>query len=368
MMEILLSNISGTIVFIIVLSVLIVVHEWGHFITAKKCGVEVKEFALGFGPTLWSKMYNGTNYLVKLYPLGGYVKMAGDERATCKGTPKEFYSQSIWKRSWIVFNGPFVNFIFAYICFVFVFMLGYPDLSTKVESVVKGYPAVQAGMMPNDVIKKIDGVVMENWTDVQLGISESTQESLEILVDRDGEDRVLVLIPRIEKTKDIFGQMKLKRFAGIKPAREVISLKYNFSTAPQKSWEKLAEIVTKTYQSLWAMITGSGKSPKESLTGPIGIFLIIKSAAELGLSNVLFIMGIISVSLAIFNLFPIIPLDGGHLFLMGIEKIKGSPLPEKVEEYIVKFGFLLIMMLALFVFYNDFDRIGLFEWIKNIFS
>jgi regulator of sigma E protease len=131
-METILANLQSTGVFLAVLSILIVVHEWGHFITAKWLGVVVEEFALGFGPKLWSKKHNGTEYMLKLIPLGGYVKMAGDDRTKCTGAKHEFFSKSIGHRSLIVLNGPIVNFILAYICFVFVFMLGYPDLSNKV--------------------------------------------------------------------------------------------------------------------------------------------------------------------------------------------------------------------------------------------
>jgi len=138
LLEGLISNIQGTGVFILVLSILILVHEWGHFITAKRLGVEVEEFALGFGPTLFSKFWNGTKYMLKAFPLGGYVKMAGDERSKCTGKPQEFYSKPPGHRALIALNGPVVNFILAYMSFVFVFMLGYPGLSTKISEIIEG--------------------------------------------------------------------------------------------------------------------------------------------------------------------------------------------------------------------------------------
>ena len=124
MIESFIANIESLGIFLIVLSILVVVHEWGHFITAKKCGVRVERFSLGFGPKLWSKVHNGTEFVVSAVLLGGYVKMAGDERDNCKGTPDEFYSQPIGKRSLIVVNGPVVNFLLAYICLSWVFMIG----------------------------------------------------------------------------------------------------------------------------------------------------------------------------------------------------------------------------------------------------
>ncbi|MCA9402106.1 MAG: RIP metalloprotease RseP, partial [Candidatus Omnitrophica bacterium] len=173
MLESLLANIQSTGVFIIVLGVLIVVHEWGHFITAKKLGITVEQFSLGFGPTLFSRHYNGTQYLIKAIPLGGYVKMAGDERTNCTGDPKEFFSQSIGKRSLVVFNGPLVNYILAYVCFVFVFMLGFPDLSTNIGTLMEGYPAQEAGLLTGDKILTVDKTPVESWGDIQSSIAGS---------------------------------------------------------------------------------------------------------------------------------------------------------------------------------------------------
>ncbi len=141
MIEGIISFFQSTTVFILVLSVLIIVHEWGHFITAKRLGIEVERFALGFGPTLFSKTYNRTTYLINAIPLGGYVKMAGDERSECKGEPGEFYSKSIGHRSLVVLNGPVVNFVLAYISFILVFMIGYPGQSSVIANLVDGGPA-----------------------------------------------------------------------------------------------------------------------------------------------------------------------------------------------------------------------------------
>ena len=156
MIEGFLSGVQSTVVFIIVLSILIVVHEWGHFITAKKLGVRVEEFSLGFGPTLYSKFYNDTNYLIKLYPLGGYVKMAGDERDKCTGSPDEFYSKSPGKRALIVLNGPVVNFILAYVTLAMVFVLGYPGISTRIEEVRPEGAAYEAGLRVGDELTAVN--------------------------------------------------------------------------------------------------------------------------------------------------------------------------------------------------------------------
>jgi len=147
----------------------------------------------------------------------------------------------------------------------------------------------------------------------------------------------------------------------------MVSLKYDFGTSIIKAYEKLEEITVLTYKSLYFMITGS-MSAKESVTGPIGIFYIVKSAAEMGMSHLLFIVGVISASLAIFNLLPIIPLDGGHLFLLSIEKLRGQALPAKVDDFVARLGVSFIILLAIFVFYNDFERFGWIEKFMKIFT
>ncbi|OGX08592.1 MAG: RIP metalloprotease RseP [Omnitrophica WOR_2 bacterium GWA2_47_8] len=349
-------------VFLAVLSVLIVVHEWGHFITAKKLGVRVERFSLGFGPKLFSKIIDGTEFLLCLIPLGGYVKMAGDERLECKGQPEEFYSKPPGHRALIVLNGPLVNFILAYVALTFVFVLGYPDLSSNIGEVMKDYPAETAGLMAGDQIIRIEHRPIENWTDVQKTIAVSREPQLDVDILRDGQPLNLTIIPKVEKIKNIFGQMQQTRMVGIRPAKDIIVHKYPFFVSVKKAGEKLYEITTMTYQAIFHMLTGS-MSAKENMTGPIGIFYIIKTAADMGFSHLLYILGVISASLAIFNLLPVIPLDGGHLFLLGVERIRGKALSEKVDLAIAKIGFSLIICLALFVFYSDFVRFG---WIDAI--
>lgn len=365
-MEQIFIHLKSILIFAGVLSVLIIVHEWGHFITAKRLGVRVERFSVGFGPKLYSRIIHNTEFMVCLIPLGGYVKMAGDDRSECKGKPDEFFSKSPGERALIVLNGPVVNFILAYISLVFVFVLGYPDLSSKIGKAMEGYPAYEAGLQTGDRVIRVNDKGVENWTELQRDISQSEGSQIALTFLRGGKETTAIVFPRVERLKNIFGQVKETRVVGIRPTEEIITLKYGFGTSLIKAYQKLAEITTLTYKSLYFMLTGS-MSAKESMTGPIGIFYIVKSAAEMGFTHLLFIMGIISASLAIFNLLPVIPLDGGHLFFLGIEKLRGQPLPLKVDEYIARAGFGLIILLALFVFYNDFERFGWIAKINQIF-
>lgn len=447
-----ISNIQSVIVFVAVLSVLIIVHEWGHFITAKRLGVDVQRFALGFGPTLFSKVYNGTAYMINAIPLGGYVKMAGDDRMDCKGAPGEFYSKSVGYRSLVVLNGPIVNFVLAYISFVFVFMLGYPGHSTTITELVdggpaqiaglkagdkivalnsrdiygwlslekklegdnpgamevtvlregervtktvmpeiankpnllgrsrlvrdlgidnlpnviggliEGYPAEDAGLLGGDRVLEVDNQQVKSWTDIQEAVADSTGKQIVLKLVRDGEILVKAITPKIDVDIDENGQETERRKIGIGPQQELDLYRFGFFPSMIYAGEELVYITQLTYESLYRMITGA-ISARESVTGPVGIFYIVKGAAEEGLSHLLFILGVISASLAIFNLLPLIPLDGGHLFLFAIEKVRGKALPPKIDEYVARFGFGLIIMLALFVFYSDFARFG---WIDHI--
>ncbi len=365
-METIWANLNSTILFVVTLSILIVVHEWGHFITAKRLGVAVERFALGFGPTIYSRVHNGTRYMLNIIPLGGYVKMAGDERSQCSGRADEFYSKPAGHRALVVFNGPVVNFVFAYVCLFIVFIAGYPDLSNKIGTVLEGYPAQMAGLQVGDQILQVNGQTTESWSGLQQAITTSTSDHIQLQIVRDGQYMDKMITPRVETNKSIFGKYRKARLVGIRPTEDIITLKYNPAVALLKAGQELGKITSMTYKAMFAMLTGS-MSVKENVTGPIGIFYILQKAAEMGMTHVLFIMGVISASLAIFNLLPVIPLDGGHLFLLGIEKIRGRALSARTDEYLARVGFGLIVLLALFVLYSDFSRFGFIDKIKQWF-
>lgn len=363
-METFLTHLNSSILFVVTLSVLILVHEWGHFITAKRLGIRVERFALGFGPTIFSRMYQGTLYMINIIPLGGYVKMAGDERSQCSGRPDEFYAKPVCHRALVVLNGPVVNFIFAYVCLFVVFMAGYPDLSNKVGTLLEGYPAQHAGLQVGDQILRINDQMVESWSGLQEAITTSAGDRIQLKILRDGQEMEKTITPRVEMNKTIFGTYQRVRLVGIRPAEDIVTLQYSPAVASAKAGRELIKITHMTYKAIFSMITGS-MSVKENVTGPIGIFYILQKAAEMGMSHVLFILGVISASLAIFNLLPVIPLDGGHLFLLGIEKLRGRALSPRVDEYIARAGFSLIILLAIFVLYSDFSRFGFIDKIKQ---
>ncbi len=352
------------VIFIVVISLLVIVHEWGHFIMAKRLGVKVERFSVGFGPKLYSFVHQETEFMICAIPLGGYVKMAGDERLSCRGRPEEYYSHSPGHRALIVMMGPVVNYLLAYLCLWVVFVIGYPTLSPKVGRVLEGYPAHTAGLQKGDTIIRIDRKNIQSWEDVQKSIAASDQAQLNFVFIRDGRKMEKTIAPKEEFSENILHQTIKARRVGIVPEEEIVVLKYNPIESLGKSFTSLADITTTTAQAVWRMATGA-LSPKEAMTGPVGIFFIIQKAAHMGFSYLLYIVGIISASLAIFNLLPFPVLDGGHLVFLGIEKIRGKALPVKVDEAISRIGVSLIIFLALYVCYIDLDRLG---WIDKLMT
>ena len=353
------------LIFILVLSILVVVHEYGHFATAKSLGVKVEKFSIGFGPKLFSFPWQGTEFLICLIPLGGYVKMAGDERNQCKGGSEEFYSHPAGHRALIILMGPVVNYLLAFVCFWVVFMIGYPTVTPKVGELIDGYPAKLAGLKAGDEIIRIDKEPIKSWEEMQRHIKTSQTPELTFVVVRDQREVALAIKPRIEALENVFGQKEKVRLVGIRPKEEMILIQYGFIEAMSKSVDRLWEITTTTYEALYRLATGT-KAAQEMVTGPIGIFFVIKKAATMGFSYVLYIMAVISASLAIFNLLPLPVLDGGHIFFLVIEKLRGRPLSVKSEEVITRVGFSLIMCLAAFVFYSDFVRFGLIDKMMGV--
>lgn len=348
------------LIFILVLSILVIVHEYGHFATARSLGVRVEKFSIGFGPRLFSRTIDGVEFMVCLIPLGGYVKMAGDERSHCKGDRDEFYSHPPGHRALIVVMGPVVNYVLAFLSFCVVYTVGYPTLSAKVGELIKDYPAQRAGLRTGDQILSIDAKKIDSWEEMQRYITTSQTDTLTVVISRHQQKLVLSIKPRVEELENIFGQRQKIRLIGIKPQEELIFLKYNFLTAVSHGAQRLWEITTSTYEALYRILTGA-KSAKDLVTGPIGIFYVIKEAASFGFSYLLYIVAVISASLAIFNLLPLPVLDGGHLFFLAVEKLRGRPLSPKTEEVVTRVGFSLIMCLAVFVFYSDFVRFGLID-------
>jgi len=354
--------------FIVVLSVLVIVHEFGHFIVAKKMGVRVEKFSIGFGPEIAGITKGETRYSISIVPLGGYVKLAGETSLEgAKGERWEYLSRTVGEKMRIIFAGPLLNYILAFLIFSFVFMAGSPTLTSKIGKIMPGYPAESAGLKIGDKILNINGKDVVYWEDVTNIVHTNKNTEMKLLLERDGRQITLLVTPKPQDIKTIFGSKKNISIMGITPSDEIVYVKYGFLKSIYMGAEKLWMLTYITCRALWASVTGA-IPVKESMTGPIGIFYITGQAAKLGIIYLLQLMGILSASLAIFNLLPVPVLDGGHILFLAIEKIRRKPVSIKTQENVTQVGMSLLIVLMLFVFYNDFMRFGIFEKIAHIFK
>lgn len=342
---------------VIVFSILIVVHEFGHFIMAKRCGVKVERFSLGFGPRLISVTKNETEYTISLIPLGGYVKMAGEtyqDKPT--GAEWEFLSKSPGERFKIVACGPFLNYILGFLLFTIVFMIGSPTLTNEVGKVLDDFPAASAGIKPGDRIVSIDGKEIEYWHELTGIMHKKLEGKAHLVILRGNRTLEVDVRPKIKEHKDLFGKEVKIALVGITPSDELIFIKYSPLESIKRGFSRVFELTTLTFKAVWSLIAGR-LSLRESVAGPVGIFVLTAKAAKLGLVYLLNIMAIISTSLAIFNILPIPVLDGGHIIFLLIEKIRRRPLSAKIQEAAIHVGLGILILLMLFVFYYDIMRI-----------
>lgn len=356
------------IYFLIVLSVLVMIHEFGHFIVAKRIGVRVEKFSFGFGPKLFSIKKGDTEYMISAIPLGGYVKMAGDEPGeVIKGDKCEFLSRSIFERFNIIFAGPLLNYVLAFLIFSVIFMFGSPTLTTEVGSLLNDYPAVKSGLLIGDKVIQVDGKDVKHWEDMTAVIHSHSDGPIKLKVRRNDKIADFEIMPVMRDMKDIFGKKTRIALLGIAPSQKIENVRYGFFESFGMGFKKLMDLTVITYKALWSIVTGR-LSFKESMTGPIGIFIITGKAAQMGLIYLVHLMGLLSASLAIFNLLPLPVLDGGHILFLLIEKLRGKPLSLKTQEIIGNAGVALLILLTVFIFYNDIIKFGVFKGLGRFFQ
>jgi len=358
----------STIAFIFVLSVLIIAHEFGHFIAAKRSGVKVEKFSLGFGPKLLGLKRGDTEYMICAVPLGGYIKMAGDsfeEKIT--GQSWEFFSKSPGVRARIIFAGPLLNYILGFLLFCLVFMVGNPMVTSKVGELLDGYPAKAYGIQKGDRIIAIDGKKIDYWENLIDVVHNKTEGEMDLTIKRGDSVLFLKITPKVEEKKDIFGSTRKIALLGVIPSDEVVTVKYDPLSAVYLAAKKVLLLTQMTFKALFYIIIGK-MSVKESVTGPVGIFILTGKAAELGFIYLLQMMAILSTSLAIFNVLPIPVLDGGHMLFIVIEKLRRKAVSPRVQEITNQAGMYVLIGLMFLVFYSDFAKFGIFDKIFGIFK
>lgn len=341
--------------FIIVLGVLIFFHELGHFLIARFFGVGVEKFSLGFGPRLFGRRIGMTDYRVSLIPLGGYVKMVGDEPdAQIESHLKSlaFTHKSVGRRFLIVAAGPLFNLLLAVIIFYGVFVsTGVYIHRATIGEVEPNTPAARAGLQPDDRVVEVDGVPIGRWDEMQEQISGSNGRPVTLTLEREGRLQIVNLQPQLRKTQNLFGEDVERYLIGIRSKNDFEQRRVGFGQALVESVQKTYEVTELTVVSVAKLI--QGKLPASTIGGPIKIARMAGDQAKEGLVNLLVFTAVISVNLAILNFLPIPVLDGGHLMFFTIEAATRRPVSTKIREIAQQIGIFLLILLMIFVIYND---------------
>jgi len=341
--------------FIIVLGVLIFFHELGHFLVARLFGVGVEKFSLGFGPRLIGKTIGMTDYRVSLIPLGGYVKMVGEEpdsEIEPYLIPQSFTHKSVFKRFLIVAAGPMSNLLLAVAIFFLVFQTsGTYVLRPLVGEVDTPSPAAQAGLQKDDLVVAINGRELTSWEEMAAQIADSQGRSMAFVIERGGQRMTLDLVPELKTTQNLFGEDIERYIIGIRSAGDAIPRELSLLESAQMSVARTWEITELTVLSVVKLI--QGQISTDNLGGPIKIAKMAGAQAREGVINLLIFTAVISINLGILNFLPIPVLDGGHLMFFTIEMISRRPVSIKVREIAQQFGIFLLILLMIFVIYND---------------
>ena len=362
--------------FLILITIVVFVHEYGHYYFAKRYGVGVTDFSIGFGREIFGwKDKSGTRWKICWIPLGGYVKFFGDRNVFSQSEQKEiinkyseedrqklFILKPLYQRSIIVAAGPLANFLLAIIIFTIINMTSGKDITPAViEEVQVDSPAYTAGLKKDDKIIFIDNKKVDSILQVSTFINTSVSEKIEFVVLRNNNEISLLIKPDLVDGKDAFGNNIKKRMVGIKLSplnNEFKRQPLGPSMAIYYSIKEVWFVSVTSLNYLGKMITGSGDASQ--LGGPIRIAKITGQVAEYGITPFFSIMAYISISLGLINLFPIPMLDGGHLMFYFFEKALGKPLSQKTQEGFFRIGLFLLIFLMFFVTFNDLKEIGLF--------
>ena len=372
--------INYVVPFLVVLTILVFVHELGHFLVARYNNVKVEVFSIGFGAEIFGFFdKHGTRWKFSAIPLGGYVKMFGEgEVVATEGREKErdlteeekavsFYHKRLGQRAAIVFAGPLANFVFAIIVLAGLFFTsGAPKLLAGVGEVQKGSAADKAGIVVGDKIIKIAGQEVKWFEDLRQVVIKNPNISLSMEVIRDKTQLTIIAIPKAKIVEE-GGVEKEIGLLGVTPNPEMIEyMNVGPLDAMLMGVERTYGLTVRILEAVGLMITGAVS--KEELGGPLRIAQMSGQMAQGGTASLVFFLAALSINLGLINLFPIPMLDGGHLLFYFIEAIIGRPLNEKAQEYSFRFGLILVLLLMVFVTWNDLVQLKVFEYFANLIS
>jgi regulator of sigma E protease len=362
-MSILTGGLGYIIPFLVVLTVLVFVHELGHYLVARRNGVRIEVFSIGFGPEIFG-WYDraGTRWKLSAVPLGGYVKMYGDADAsslpsgsldamTVEDREFSFHHKRLGQRVAIVAAGPVANFVFAIVLLAGLFStVGQPFTPADVGQVQPGSAAEQGGIKPGDTITAIDGRQIDRFEDVQQAVALNNGAPMAIVVRRDGREVTLEVTPQMTERTDRFGNVHRIGLLGIGRSG-VEYVRRDPATAVVKAAEETWNLSTGTLKAIWQMIVGARTT--DELGGPLRIAQMSGEVAQGGVVAIVWFMAVLSVNLGLINLFPIPVLDGGHLLFYVAEAIRGRPLGQRAQEYGFRIGLALVLTLMVFATWND---------------
>jgi regulator of sigma E protease len=363
--------------FLVILTVLVFVHESGHYLIARWNRVRVEVFSIGFGPELfgwWDRA--GTRWKFSTIPLGGYVKMFGDSDAS-SGLPAaglarlsqaerevSFHYKRLGQRTAIVAAGPLANFLFAIVVLAVLFMTyGQPFTPAEVGQVQAGSAAEQAGIQPGDVILNIDGHGVQRFEDVQQAVRLNPGVPMTIVVRRDGQERSLQVTPGRTEFTDRFGNHYEIGLLGI--ARSSMEyVKRDPATALAQAGVETWDLSVATLKAMWQIVIGTRAT--DELGGPLRIAQMSGEVAQGGIVAVLWFMAVLSINLGLINLFPVPVLDGGHLLFYAAEAVRGKPLGQRAQEFGFRIGLALVLTLMVFATWNDLVHLRIVEFVKGL--
>ena len=366
--------------FLFVLTIVVFFHELGHFLVARWAGVKVLTFSLGFGPELAGfNDRHGTRWKISAIPLGGYVKFFGDDseastpssEALASMTEEEragsFHHKKVASRAAIVAAGPIANFILAIVIFTCLFtFFGKPSTTARVDQVEVGSAAAAAGFQVGDVVTKIDDKSIGSFSDMQRIVGTRAGEQLTFTVKRGNSTLQLRGTPELKEVKDPFGNAHRLGVLGITrktAAGDVTTERVDPATALWLGVKETWFVIDQTLSYIGNVFTG--RASADQIGGPIRIAQISGQVATLGITPLLHLAAVLSISIGLLNLFPVPLLDGGHLLFYAAEVVRGRPLSDKSQEYGFRFGLVLVLMLMVFAFYNDVHQV---PWLKSLFG
>ncbi|GAA0602044.1 RIP metalloprotease RseP [Paenochrobactrum glaciei] len=363
------SLLVGTLIpFVCVLSVVVFVHEMGHYLVGRWCGIGVQAFSIGFGPeVIGYTAKSGTRWKLSAIPLGGYVKFAGDESVTSSPVGVDhaamsedyrktaFHTQPVWKRAATVFAGPAFNILLTIaILSVFFNMYGRTIADPLVAEVTVGSPAEIAGFKAGDRFISVEGSKVTTFADVQRIVSGRTGDALKFVVERDGRDVELEATPVVSEQTDALGNQIKIGVIGVKTTNEVAQFRkveYGPLESVGQAVKETGHIIGRTGEFFSRFF--AGREDKCQLGGPVKIANMAGQAASLGFEWLVQLTAMLSIGIGLLNLFPLPPLDGGHLVFYAAEAVLGRPVSVRAQELFYKVGFLLVMGFMAFVLFND---------------